>query len=143
MIVHSKVNWEGSFKEGTGYIHSGRGAYQLDYTYKGRIGDAPTTNPEELISSAHAACYAMALRFSLEKENIDVDHIEVVCKIEAQELKVKGSHLTATIASRQDQNRIREIAERAKEECPISMLLNCPITLDVIFSESSEVSSYS
>lgn len=143
MLVYSKVNWEGSFKEGTGYIHSGRGAYNLDYTYKGRIGDAPTTNPEELISSAHAACYAMALRFSLEKENIDVDQIEVICKIEAQELKVKGSHLTAKVGSRQNQDRIREIAEKAKEECPISILLNCPITLDVTFSEGSEVSTFS
>ncbi len=143
MKVHSKANWEGTFKEGTGYVHSGRGAYHLDYTYKGRIGDAPTTNPEELISSAHAACYAMALRFSLEKENINPDQIEVTCEIEAQELKVKGSHLTAIIECKSDHEKIRKIAEEAKGNCPISVLLNCPITLDVEFTEGGLVSSYS
>lgn len=143
MIVHSKAHWEGSFKEGTGYVHSGRQAYSLDYTYKGRVGDASTTNPEELVSSAHAACYAMALRFSFEKENIEVDKIEVTCEITVEELKVKGSHLIANIGSRKNHDKIKEIAQRAKEECPISTLLNCPITLDVQFSEGTEVSAYS
>lgn len=143
MKVHSKANWEGNFKEGTGYIHSGRGAYHLDYTYKGRVGDAPTTNPEELISSAHAACYAMALKFSLEKSELNVDHIEVVCEIEAQELKVKGSHLTAFIESKNNRDKISAIAEEAKSNCPISVLLNCPITLEVKYIENQEVRSYS
>lgn len=143
MKVHSKANWEGSFKEGTGYIHSGRGAYHLDYTYKGRVGDASTTNPEELISSAHAACFAMALRFTLEKENINVNQIEVTCEIEAQELKVTSSHLIAFIESKNDREKIQRAAEEASNNCPISVLLNCPTTLEVKFSEGQDVRSYS
>lgn len=139
MKVHSKAHWEGSFKEGCGYIHSGRGAYHLDYTYKSRVGDAPATNPEELVSSALAACYAMALRFSLEKAQIDISQLEISCEIEVEELKVKGAHLSAQIGSRTKHDEIRKLAEEAKENCPISQLLNCPITLDVYFSESSEL----
>lgn len=143
MKVYSKAHWEGNFKEGTGYVHSGRGVYNLDYTYKSRIGDAPTTNPEELISSAHAACFAMALRFGLEKEKIDVSRIEVVCEIEVEELKIQGSHLRAVVGSRRNQEQIREVAQEAKENCPISQLLNCPITLEVSFNEMGQESAYS
>lgn len=142
MKVRSRAHWEGSFKEGCGYIHSGRGAYHLDYTYKSRIGDSPTTNPEELIASAHAACFAMALRFSLEKAKIEVNKLEVTCELDVQELKILESHLTARIGARRKQEEIKRLAEEAKTNCPISGLLNCPITLDVQFTENVEINAY-
>lgn len=141
MINHATVNWEGSSKSGTGYIHSGRGVYNLDYTYTGRVGETRTTNPEELVAAAHAACFAMALRFGLDQANIEVGQLEVRCEVMGPEIQIKHAHLIATIVAKDNHQLIREIAERAKENCPISQILNYPVTVETQFIKNSNMSS--
>src|SRR5262249_21226308 len=54
--------WTGTLKEGKGTISSQSGVLKdTPYSFSSRFGDAPATNPEELIGAAHAGCFAMAL----------------------------------------------------------------------------------
>ena len=62
-----EVHWEGPLARGTGTLTSGSGALdQLAVTWASRT-ERPDgkTSPEELIASAHASCFAMALALVL------------------------------------------------------------------------------
>ena len=66
-IREAEVHWEGPLARGTGTLTSGSGALdQLAVTWASRT-ERPDgkTSPEELIASAHASCFAMALALVL------------------------------------------------------------------------------
>ena len=69
MATQSKAqaHWEGSLMEGAGSVElATSGAARFDLTWAKRAeSGAGTTNPEELIAAAHAACYSMALSHAL------------------------------------------------------------------------------
>src|SRR5271165_5148265 len=57
------VQWTGTLREGGGTLNAGSGALQdLPVTWASRAEQPDgKTSPEELLASAHATCYAMAL----------------------------------------------------------------------------------
>src|SRR5439155_24958889 len=60
--------WNGGLKDGKGTVSTASGALRgMPYTFAMRCGDAPGTNPEELVAAAHAGCVSMALSGELEK----------------------------------------------------------------------------
>ena len=59
------AEWKGDVQKGSGQIALGSGAFSGPYSFNSRFGDAPATNPEELIAAAHAGCFAMALSAAL------------------------------------------------------------------------------
>lgn len=59
--------WSGNLKEGSGDFRVGSGSFGGSYTFATRFEEAPGTNPEELIGSAHAACFSMFLAALLGK----------------------------------------------------------------------------
>lgn len=64
---HAKAIWEGDVKTGEGILETGSGAFKGGYTFTSRFedGEAPLTNPEELLGAAHAGCFSMALAEAL------------------------------------------------------------------------------
>ena len=59
--------WNGSGKEGTGYLTTQSTVLnKTQYSFKSRFADGPGTNPEELIAAAHAGCFTMKLTFVLQ-----------------------------------------------------------------------------
>ena len=57
----SRVAWEGRGDDGSGTIALGSGAFEGEYSERGRTDEgARTTNPEELIGAALAGCYTMS-----------------------------------------------------------------------------------
>ena len=50
----SKAVWNGDLQSGTGQMVVGNNAYTGDFSFKSRFEEGAGTNPEELISSAHA-----------------------------------------------------------------------------------------
>ena len=129
------VIWRGDGENGSGEFSTGSGAIKnLPYDFKmrfknddGQLG----TNPEELIAAAHASCFNMKLSFVLNENGFSPDSLEtdsvltfvdgVVESIDLS-LKAKISEIT--------EDKFLECANEAKENCPISGLLNCEISLN-------------
>jgi lipoyl-dependent peroxiredoxin len=131
------ANWSGSLKEGNGTLDTLSGAFAAQpYTYKGRFVDETGksgTNPEELIAAAHGGCFAMQLAGLLAENGTPPDHLRVTAEVEL----VPGTGITGSALSVEakvpgiDDSKFQEIAERAKEICPVSgALAAIRITLD-------------
>src|SRR5436190_19823347 len=79
MIKKGSAAWKGGFKEGGGTVSTETGVLKnAPYGFKSRFEDGPGTNPEELISAAHAACFTMALSVGLGKDGFTSDFIETI-----------------------------------------------------------------
>lgn len=140
MDSQSTVVWQGSVKEGEGKITTESGVLKESvYTYGTRFEENPGTNPEELIAAAHAACFTMATTDFLGNEGITPDSIQTVAKVtlstEGNAPEVTQIHLdvTAKLPSA-DKVAFEKAANKAKENCPISRLLNADISMDTHLS---------
>ena len=93
----------------------------------GKLG----TNPEELIASALAGCFNMKLAFVLNEAdfnpielNTDASLTFIDGSVKSIELFLKGN------VPNLSQERFIELAKDAKNNCPISSVLNCEIILN-------------
>lgn len=128
--------WSGGLKDGKGAISTQSGALDAHpYGYAMRFEGVPGSNPEELIAAAHASCFTMALSLILGEAGLTADKMETnaVVTLEQQEggFAITSSKLTlkATIPGADDAQ-FQELAAKAKENCPVSKLLNADISLD-------------
>ena len=134
---HASATWTGSLKDGHGVIDSQSGALSgISYTFATRFEDKKGANPEELIGAAHAACYAMFLSALMGGEKIAAEKIEAKSTITLDPATegsptVTKAHLTVLAKADAPEAKIRDLAEKAKEGCPISKLLKAEITLEV------------
>lgn len=131
--------WNGSGKDGKGKLTTQSGVFS-DQPYSARLrfenedGKAGT-NPEELIGAAHAGCYAMALSFALSGEGYTANEIKVDAVVhlekEAAGFSIPKIDLTleATIPDISEEE-FMKLAQGAKENCPVSKVLNAEITLN-------------
>ncbi|MBS1745710.1 MAG: OsmC family protein [Bacteroidetes bacterium] len=135
MIKHvANAVWNGSIKEGNGTITTrSKVLNQQQYSFKSRFENGAGTNPDELIAASHAGCFAMALSLILGQSGFTPDSIDVQAEVtmDPQKLELTGSHLTlkAKIPGI-SQDKFNEIANTAKDNCPVSKALSFPITLD-------------
>jgi len=126
--------WNGSVKEGEGKITTrSKILDNSKYSFNTRFGDAPGTNPDELLAASHAGCFAMATSLMLGEAGFTPESLDANAEVtmDASQLKIVSSHLTlkAKIPNI-SQEKFMEIANNAKENCPISKVMNCEITLD-------------
>tara|TARA_Y200000002_G_scaffold267993_1_gene222815 strand:- start:3 stop:422 length:420 start_codon:yes stop_codon:yes gene_type:complete len=132
-----KINaiWEGDGADGTGFLTAQSGAFnKMPYSFKSRFKNDDGklgTNPEELIAAALAGCFNMKLSFVLNESNFnptklntDAELIFEDGKIISVNLNLKGE--VANISS----EKFTELANEAKNNCPISGVLNCEILLE-------------
>jgi lipoyl-dependent peroxiredoxin len=131
------ARYEGMGKEGRGSITTGSGVLQNQhYGFGTRFGNEPGTNPEELIAAAHAGCFTMALSFALAKQGITDGTLETTASVTIQQegdgFRITRSDLdlSAHVPGIED-DRLRELAEDAKANCPVSKLLNAEMRLTV------------
>ncbi|WP_338721075.1 OsmC family protein [Devosia sp. XK-2] len=131
------ANWTGSLTEGSGTLDVLSGALKtLPYTYKGRFVDESGqsgTNPEELIAAAHSGCFAMQLAHFLAENGTPATNLEV----EAAVTLIPGTGITGSALTLVgtvpgiDEATFRELAEKAKANCPVSKALGAiEVTLD-------------
>jgi osmotically inducible protein OsmC len=124
--------WNGTLKEGKGNLTTDSGVLSnTPYSFKMRFEDEKGTNPEELIGAAHAGCFTMQLSANLSKENFDPAELETRSEITFEDGTVKRSHLILKAkVNGISQEKFDELVKNAKENCPISKLLNAEITLE-------------
>lgn len=122
------AEWNGTLKEGEGKFSGASGALGGSFSFDTRFGDAAGTNPEELLGSSLASCYAMALNATLEKEGTPASIVKITAKVflgkDDVGFKVNRIDLEAKAAVEGlDQEAFAAVAERVKAVCPISRAL--------------------
>lgn len=132
MARHATAVWNGSGKEGSGHLTTASTVLnKTQYSFKSRFEEGVGTNPEELIAAAHAGCFTMKLSFILGEAGFTPDELETKCDITFADGAVKKSHLTLKAkVPGISQEKFDECAKNAKENCPISKLLNTEITME-------------
>ena len=128
----ASAHWEGSGKEGKGTITTQSTVLdQAQYAFGTRFEDGKGTNPEELIGAAHTSCFAMQLSFLLGEEDFTPDALDVKATVnfEDGEITLVTLDLEGKVPSIEE-DKFKEIANKAKEVCPISKLLNTKIELN-------------
>ena len=126
------ANWKGTGKEGTGKLTTQSGVLKnKKYDFRSRFDDGTFTNPEELVAAAHAGCFSMKLSFVLGAAGFTPRKIETTCSITLENGAITASHLEVKAkVPRMKADKFAECAAEAKENCPISKLLNTSITMD-------------
>lgn len=127
--------WSGGLKDGKGAVSTGSGVLKdSQYGFNTRFEDGPGTNPEELIGAAHAGCFTMALSGQLGQAGLTAEELRTTATVSME--KVEGGFsitavhldLVAKIPGA-SQEAFDKAANTAKENCPVSKLLNADITL--------------
>lgn len=133
----ASAKYEGLGKEGKGHVTTQSGAFSdQPYGFNTRFEDKKGTNPEEQIAAAHASCFAMALSFGLAEEGHKDGTLEtksiITLEKNGDDFDVVKSELSlAGHVPGLSRDGFESAANKAKENCPISKLLRCDITLDI------------
>lgn len=127
--------WTGGLKDGKGNITTQSGVLsETRYGFTTRFENEKGTNPEELIAAAHAGCFTMALSAQLGEAGITAERLTTTALVTLDKsgdgFAITDIHLdlVAKIPG-VDQQAFEAAANRAKEGCPVSKVLNANITL--------------
>jgi osmotically inducible protein OsmC len=135
----AEVTWNGDLQSGSGtinYVSSGAFS-RLPVSWAARTEEHNgKTSPEELIAAAHAACFSMAFSAQLARNStpattLDVkavvtfDKTDAGWKIAKSELTVRGT------VEGIDEAKFVELANAAKDGCPVSGALKGNVELSV------------
>jgi osmotically inducible protein OsmC len=128
-VRNAEAVWEGTLKKGRGSMKFGSGAFEGTYSFASRFEDGKGTNPEELIGAAHAGCFSMAFSLFLEQAGFEARRIATTAKVHIEKVGegFKITHIdlkTEATVQGVDEEKFRELAEAAKNECPVSRALS-------------------
>jgi len=124
----ARVVWQGDLMNGSGTIADApSGAFgPLDVSWASRAEEPNgKTSPEELLASAWASCFAMALSAGLAKGGNPPEKLETSATVTF----VPGEGITKGVLTVRgtvpglDEGAFRDAAEAAKQNCPVSMAL--------------------
>jgi len=130
----ANAEWNGSGKEGKGKLTTGSKVLEkTQYSFHTRFEDGEKgTNPEELIGAAHAGCFAMQLSFLLNEAEFTATALNVGSSVVFDDGTI--TKITLNLEGNVpniDAEQFQQIAQKAKEVCPISKLLNTEIELKI------------
>ena len=135
-VKKASAIWKGGIKDGSGTMSTETGVLRdAPYGFKSRFENGKGTNPEELIGAAHAGCFSMALSLMLGNEGLTAEKIETHAEVTLDKVgegfEITASHLNVVARiPGADQAKFEQIANKAKEGCPVSKLLKAKITMD-------------
>ncbi len=124
--------WQGNLSQGKGNIDLTSGSFEgQPYSFHSRFEDElgeSQTNPEELLAAAHASCYSMQLSHFLAEAGHPPQRVETKCEIRLDKanggFQITSSMLIVTaVVPDMDKEDVLQLAEKAKEECPMSKVL--------------------
>ncbi len=128
--------WKGDLKQGSGNVKVESGAFDSQYSFVSRFDTGKGTNPEELIAAAHAGCYSMALSNELDKAGHKPTSVSTKAEVTLD--MSDGPNITTikliseAVVPGIDKDKFMQIANGAKDGCPISKVLaGAEIKLDI------------
>ena len=129
--------WTGDAKSGVGMISTeSRALYALPYSHRTRFGKQSGTNPEELLASAHATCFSMALADTLKKNGFEPKKADTVaiCTVASTDgshrITRMKLHVRAEVPGIRE-TVFQELVTEADQSCPISNLLRNVLEIDI------------
>jgi osmotically inducible protein OsmC len=132
----ASASYQGLGRDGQGHVSTQSGVIaNSPYGFGTRFGDEPGTNPEELLAAAHAACFTMALSFALAGAGHQAGTLDTTAKVTVDK-DGDGFTITKSALTLQakvdgiDEAEFGRIVQEAKENCPLSKVINAEITLD-------------
>lgn len=138
-VRRATVKWIGDLATGSGELSAdtSRAFSELPVSWAARTERADgKTSPEELLASAHASCYSMAFSSDLAKAGSPPDSLDVTSEIEFDRVDGKWTVISSKLTVHGhvpglDAARFGELAEGAKNGCPISRALAGNVALSV------------
>ena len=127
----ANANWKGTGMEGKGTISTQSTTLDnAQLSFKTRFEQGVGTNPEELIAAAHSGCFTMQLSFLLSEAGYVPEDLDTTAKVTFEDGTITeiALNLKATIPGISEEA-FQETANKAKEICPVSKLLNAKISL--------------
>jgi|SRR5690554_850894 osmotically inducible protein OsmC len=128
-VRKGSAQWSGDLKTGKGTLSSETKVLDnIPYDAASRFETGDTTNPEELLGAAHAACYSMALANNLAKEGYKVNSIKTVDDVHLNRTDA-GPTITKIVIHTEaqidgiDEAAFMKFAEATKTGCPVSRAL--------------------
>jgi osmotically inducible protein OsmC len=125
----AKATWNGDLKSGKGNMSFGSGAFEGEFSFKSRFENGKGTNPEELIGAANAGCFSMALSGDLAEAGYTPEAVHTDAEVILE--MVDGDPAITTIVLNVaasitdiDEETFIEMAEKAKNNCPVSKALS-------------------
>jgi lipoyl-dependent peroxiredoxin len=128
--------WEGKLRDGKGSFKAQSGGFSGSFSFGTRFEGKKGSNPEELLATAHAGCFSMALSAGLEKAGhpatrietraaVTIETVDGAPKITRSVLDVRGK------VEGIDQAAFQQAAEGAKKNCAVSKALqgNVEVTM--------------
>ena len=127
--------WKGNGADGNGTLTAQSGAFNnMPYSFKTRFENDNGelgTNPEELIAAAHTGCFNMKLSFVLNEANFYPEELNTEALLTFLDGKIVSIELNLQAkVPGISKEKFNELAEDAKDNCPISGVLNCEIILN-------------
>jgi len=143
MMRKGTAVWKGGLREGRGLVSTESQTLQdASYSFTSRFENGSGTNPEELIAAAHAGCFSMALAAELEKVGLIPSEIstQAFVSMERQDPGFRVSAIRLDVKAKvphADPAVFHAAAETAKAGCPVSRMLNVPITMSAELEEAN------
>lgn len=127
----AKANWKGTGMDGKGTISTQSTTLDnAQLSFKTRFAEGVGTNPEELIAAAHSGCFTMQLSFLLSEAGFIPEDLNTEAKVTLEDGTITSIQLELTgKVPGISEDQFNEIAQKAKQICPVSKLLNAEITL--------------
>jgi osmotically inducible protein OsmC len=123
-VKKANATWNGTLEEGSGEMFVESGAYEGEFSFAKRFGDEAGTNPEELIGAAHAGCFSMAFANELDEAGFTPESVETTAEVHLEDGSITRIDLiTKASVPDIDEARFQEVANEAKEGCPVSRAL--------------------
>jgi osmotically inducible protein OsmC len=138
-LRHAEVTWKGDLIGGAGtidYVSSGAFS-RMPVTWASRTeAHDGRTSPEELIAAAHAACFSMAFSSRLAKNGTPATQLKVRAVVTFDKTDAGWGIASSALDVRGvvpgiDAATFTELAESAKDGCPVSGALKGNVALSV------------
>lgn len=126
MAASATATWQGSIDDGSGTMKTGTGL-EGTFTKASRFADGAGTNPEELLGAAHAGCLSQFMALVLTQDGTPPKSIETSAKVSIAVTDdgptITKINLTSVVDADVSAEKIAEVGENAKANCPVSKAL--------------------
>src|SRR5262249_23403172 len=132
------VTWKGDLRSGTGMVTPKSGAFSAyPVTWASRTENPEgRTSPEELLASAHASCFAMALANAISQSGTAPEELRVsaVCTLDRVDGAVKITRMDIDVGALvpgMDAAAFKAAVQQAEQGCPVSNALRSNVEIKV------------
>jgi len=138
-VRRAEAVWQGDLFTGSGTVSGvSTGLFtDLPVSWPSRTEEpGGRTSPEELLAAAHASCFSMALSNNLAKAGTPAARLEVSAEVAFEEVGDAWSVTSSALSVRgtvpgANEAGLREAAEGARDNCPISRALKGNVEMTV------------